>query len=299
MREKWTRKNRLPRPLSSTEAATEAINKKMFRCSKKRAKRVREEFIPHSDRFRTSIVLASSAPSALHKEYLPWFIPRYPESNGLVRFKISNNWFGKKEHPKTGMFLPFINKIGLITPTFLGIWKCSYHDFFTTLVATIYKRLKHQMYKHFRKRQKTSDHDLYKIAFIYASEQDNSWFLRTYGILKNQPKALKNHLYYKFKQMDKPIRFLYAQMQQCISWVQSRSFSRGRVKSITSNFISESEILEFRFDNKYKYLSNLLSQLLKEFSTVGITFSSFLIASLSDFSNNERVRIFHGTSSKR
>jgi len=62
--------------------------------------------------------------------------------------------------------------------------------------------------------------------------QNDEWFLRTYGLFKTQPKALRNYLYFFLKQMDEPKRFLYDQMLKNISWLQFRTAKALRAKSI-------------------------------------------------------------------
>lgn len=242
----------------------------------------------------TSLVLSRDQPRADYSRFTPEFIPRYPESNGLVRFKVSNKLFIGKKQPTSGMFLPFINKIGLITNHFLGIWKCSYHDLFCTLIATVYKRLRSRFYEKSGNNRKLrySDLDLYKVAFLYVSSNDQQWFLRTYGLMKTNPKALKNHLYYKISQMDNNIRFLYAQMQNCISWVQSRCRQGKRVKSIPSSWSTKyPELLEFKMIRNKK-LQEIFTSWGKEFSSKGVSLNRETRASL------EKVVVFHGTSTR-
>jgi len=251
----------------------------------------------HSAReYHTSIVIAAEPPTMQHERYSPMVLPRYPDSNGLVRFKISNKWIGG-EHATSGMYVPLINKIGLITPRYLGIWKCSYHDFFTTLVSTIYKRLSRSMWVYWRRAKcRPTDFQLYQVAFIYASEQNDYWFKRTYGLLKHNPLALVSHIYKKICTMDAPIRFLYAQMQQCISWVQHRSPLGRRVKSIPSNwFYTRPELLEYRSCIVPERLDRILSHTLRDFSTRGAQFSWKTRASLFSKRLPGGLVLFHGT----
>jgi len=233
-----------------------------------------------------SIKTAKTMPTDFDR-YDPCYIPRYPVSNGLVVFRTSDKIIGHA-CPTSAMRVPYINKIGMITSHLLGVWKCSYHQLFCTLVATVYKRLYGAMRRH-NKKHGIANCYLFQVAFCYVISNDVQWFLRTYGLMKHQPKALKNYLYYKLKHMDAGQRFLFAQMDLFILWVQSGPRKLGSVKSIHKqkrvDLLSESARL----------LNNALFSSMDLYSMRGID-SGRLNISLT---MSKMYNLFVGTLSKR
>jgi hypothetical protein len=264
--------------------------------------------------FRFSVSVSRDAPTTQHDRYVPCFIPGNPKSNGLVRFKRSPLWMGagrgpvsarldhitwakrgttwQNETSKTSFVLPLINKVGMITPYLLGIWKCSYHEIFATLLSTVYKRLQARVWSRYKKKAQVSEHQLLKLAFIHVCHPNDIRFFNTAYSLISRPKMLLKYLYKNFKKMDESIRFLFDQLCKSSSWFQHKA-SRPCTKSIKLSDIPEYRrpMIFHRLPTVWDAMNMVLRRLTSEYSTVGVEHKKALVMSLR---GSETSRIFAG-----
>jgi hypothetical protein len=268
-----------------------------------------------------SLVVSRECPTNQYQMYTPCYIPRYPRSNGLVRFKMSNAWmgtqrrgpdsasldhntwakrgttFGIPDH-RIGHALPLISKNGAILPYTIGVWKCRPNELLTTLVSTIYKRLQKQKWIHYRyKRWKgPSEGQMLRLAFIGALYPDKNYFSIAYGLFKNNPRGMVKYIYKIYKQMDESIRFLFGQLSKSSLWLQHRG-KPSSIKSIkTSSFPLWRNPITGRIPSPEELYFQSISQITNKYLISRIGIKKALVMSLQ---GSQTYRIFTGTYSSQ
>lgn len=167
-------------------------------------------------------------------EYNACIIPGHPKSNGIVRFKISDNWSnvkGMDGSKRSGRTLYRINDKGEITNDVLGYWKSTPSQLFATYLSTTYKRLSYRFHKMNRDtKKKVKDDDTFLIAF-FTVIYGNCFLRRCAGMVKHSPRNLSKFLYFHKNNADESTRFL---LGQCIfrhSWLQHHTVKPVCAKS--------------------------------------------------------------------
>jgi len=152
--------------------------------------------------------------------YTPELVPKQPQS-GIVRFKVSTRWCSNTRSPKIWRSIPYIDKVGQIHATTLGLWKCNAPQLFGTICSTVHKRL-WSVCRKFKHRNKYKS----AIGFLshyYTLTNDDSFFRRCLAMLQRKDhKNLSNTCYWKKFNLDDNTRFLYDQTVHAVLWFQSR-----------------------------------------------------------------------------
>jgi hypothetical protein len=179
------------------------------------------------------VLVKLTEPASGFVEYKPTIVSPRPESNGLVVFRISERWTLDARSKRTLRAVPYIDRNGLIHATTVCWWRCSSYQLYATIVATVYKRLKHLVSGiHNRKKRCKDTNLLLKIALHYSATNDDSWYKRCLAMLYGTNKNLLSFVYYKIKSVDANKGFLYDQALNNASWFKRHSrFSRKCDKS--------------------------------------------------------------------
>lgn len=157
-------------------------------------------------------------------EYTPPIIDRIPKKPfGLVRFKVSENWYASWRLRKSHMVVPFIDHEGFIHATASCIWRCTEPQLLATIVSTVLKRLRNVVHNQHHKYRANPDL-LAKIGRYYSITNDDSFFRRCLAMIRQRVKTkhLRDFVYYKIKHMDENKRFLFDQVHYATLWLQSR-----------------------------------------------------------------------------
>lgn len=150
-----------------------------------------------------------------------------------VRLMRSHAWFPKSSTKVRCRGLPYIDPGGHITGSTLYYWRCSSAQWFATLCRSVWKRLSRRNNAKTKKNKIGKQH-IAKIAVYYSITMNDSSLER---LLHCRAKGVRDLLTYLVCKLDEPERFLYGQMLNGISWLESRG--KPRAKSIERNEIPD------------------------------------------------------------
>lgn len=195
-------------------------------------KGTKQDLLKHSVR-----VCPGGAHERVHEPYRPVYIPRSPESNGIVRFKQSDKWTGVARIRNRGYKLNLVNKGGYVSENLLGLWHTTPSKLFATQLATSYRRLKSRAWKWNGQKLKgcLKRHTLLQMALVGLLVGDAA-LRRCCEIGKRSRENLHKHIYWLVNnKMDEPSKVIYGQAVNSASWFQHRG--KPRDESIkTSRF---------------------------------------------------------------
>lgn len=141
-----------------------------------------------------------------------------------VRLMRSTRWFPRSTTKVAMRGLPYIMPSGHISGSTLYYWKCSSAQWFATLCRSVLKNLlKRNTKKSMRK--KLSRDAIARIAVYYSVSNSESDLER---LLHCRVKDVRRLLHYYICKLDDQQRFLYDQMCNSISWLQSRGSPRAQ-----------------------------------------------------------------------
>lgn len=173
-------------------------------------------------------VPVSNVRAGLSKSVRTWQPPLNPDRLQRrqlgVREMRSERWFPRSSTKVRTRGIPFISNSGHITGSTLYYWKCSSAQWFATLCRSVWKKLSRRNGKKSIKTKLSKDL-IARIAVYYSIKQSEGDLERVLHCHAKRARGLLHHLVCN---MDDPQRFLYGQMLQSISWLQSRGKPRAQ-----------------------------------------------------------------------
>jgi hypothetical protein len=122
--------------------------------------------------------------------------------------------------------LPYIDRLGKITPHSVFEWKCDPRQFTATVLSTVSRRI--QMYARRHNQKSIADrraHDLVRASIYYCLTQNNWFWDRILFFCRNLEKnwkSIKTLTIKMLKKVDENKRFVYGQASLQANWLLFR-----------------------------------------------------------------------------
>jgi len=158
-------------------------------------------------------------------DLVPCLFSRFPRPSGLVCFRTSERWVPELHSKNKVRAVPFITREGAISSNAVCYWKCTSAQWFATVVATIYERLRKRLVRtrKFRGKGKMPHDLLTRIAAYYAITLEDSTFGRLMQCAKRNPSAARRYVWKLVSRMGENQRFLFDHALFSAKWFQLRT----------------------------------------------------------------------------
>lgn len=173
-------------------------------------------------------LVTSVAEVTLNERVAPW-VERYSpkhvttQSRALgTKLMRSEKWFPFGESKTRRRGLPYIMKSGHISGSVYLTWRCSSVQWFSTVVTSVFEKLKKRTIVTRRSKYKKYHH-LAEIAILYTLTMDDQLLER---LLNCQRVGFRKLLFYHINRLDAKTRFLFDQACQSALWFQLRGYPR-------------------------------------------------------------------------